>query len=281
MKRIGLFTNLSKDVHGTKTSWIVDKANSLGIEILVAPHIYNLIGKGIAAEEEDFFLQSDIVISLGGDGTLLHAACKAAQYNKPIMGINMGNLGFLTDTDVIHAEDALLALKEKRYFIEKRMMLKGIVVRDKKEQLSFFAFNDIGIMKELVSRIIHLKASINGHEINSYSGDGLIVSSPTGSTAYSLSAGGPIVNPSLECLILTPICPHSLNARSIITNSNDTVEIEVMSKDRNITLTADGQAVTTLIAGDRLLVKKADIYVELLRTKDQNFFDLLHEKITI
>ena len=90
----------------------MDKANSLGIEILVAPHIYNLIGKGIAVEEEDFFSQSHIVISLGGDGTLLHAACKAAQYNKPIMGINMGNLGFLTDTDVIHAEDALIALKE-------------------------------------------------------------------------------------------------------------------------------------------------------------------------
>ncbi|NLN40830.1 MAG: NAD(+) kinase, partial [Clostridiales bacterium] len=99
--------------------------------------------------------------------------------------------------------------------------------------------------------------------------------------AYSLSAGGPIVNPSLECLILTPICPHSLNARSIITNSNDIVEIEVMSQDRNITLTADGQAVTTLFAGDKLLVKKADIYVELLRTQDQNFFDLLHEKIAI
>ena len=281
MKRVGLFTNLSKDTHGAKTEWIVEIANSLGFEILVLPQIYNLIGKGIIAEHKDLFSLSDIVISLGGDGTLLHAARQAAIHNKPVMGINMGNLGFLTDTDLVHAKKALLALKEKRYSIDKRMMLCGTVVRDAVEQPSFFAFNDIGIMKALVSRIIHLKASINDHEINRYSGDGLLISSPTGSTAYSLSAGGPIVNPSLECLLLTPICPHSLNARSIITSSNDIVEIEVMSQDRNITLTADGQAETTLFAGDKILVKKADIYVELLRTQEQNFFDLLHEKITI
>ncbi|MFY9177705.1 MAG: NAD(+)/NADH kinase [Caldicoprobacterales bacterium] len=280
MKRIGLFTNLSKDAQGIKTSWIVETANNLDIEVLVAPHICNLINKGIPAEGDEFFLKSDIIISLGGDGTLLQAARQAAKFNKPIIGINMGNLGFLTDTDLTCAEEALLALKENHYYIEKRMMLCGTVVRDKKEHHTFLAFNDIGIMKELVSRIIHLKASINGHEINSYSGDGLLVSSPTGSTAYSLSAGGPIVNPSLECLILTPICPHSLNARSIITNSNDIVEIEVISQNRNITLTADGQAETILSAGDKLFVKKADIYVQLLRTKDQNFFDLVHEKIT-
>jgi NAD+ kinase len=109
----------------------------------------------------------------------------------------------------------------------------------------------------------------------------LLVSSPTGSTAYSLSAGGPIVDPSLECLLLTPICPHSLNARSIIISCDDIIEIEIMCPDRDITLTADGQAVATLIGGDRILVKKADTYVKLLRTKDQNFFDLIHEKIKI
>lgn len=281
MKRVGLITNLSKDPDGSKTERIVEEAIKLGIEVLVAPHIYKLIGKGTVADQDELFLLSDIIMSLGGDGTLLQAARKAALCKKPILGINMGTLGFLTDTDLNHAERALLALKEKSYFIEKRMMLRGTVVRDKVESPSFFAFNDIGVMKSLVSRIIHLKASINSHEINSYSGDGLLVSSPTGSTAYSLSAGGPIINPSLECLLLTPICPHSLNARSIVTSSNDAIEIEVMSQDRNITLTADGQAETTLCAGDKILVSKADIYVELLRTKEQNFFDLLHEKITI
>ena len=281
MKRIGLITNLSKDSNGSKTGWIIEQANNLGMEILVIPEVYGLIRKGTAVDQNSLFALSDMVVSLGGDGTLLQAARQAALSGKPIMGINMGNLGFLTDVELSHAEMALVALKENRFSTERRMMLSGTVIRGKEEHPPFVAFNDIGIMKALVSRIIHLKARVNHHEINSYSGDGLLVSSPTGSTAYSLSAGGPIVNPSLECLLLTPICPHSLNARSIITNSNDIIEIEVMSTDRNITLTADGQAETTLFAGDKVLVKKADIYVELLRTQEQNFFKLLHEKITI
>lgn len=279
--RVGLITNLSKDADGAKTCWITEMANNLGMKVLVTPEVHCLTGKGTPIDNKDLFLLSDIIISLGGDGTLLQAARQAALSNKPVMGINMGNLGFLTDVDFAQAKKALTSLKENRFFIEKRMMLSGVVIRDKEEYPPFVAFNDIGIMKALVSRIIHLKARVNQHEINSYAGDGLLVSSPTGSTAYSLSAGGPIVNPSLECLLLTPICPHSLNARSIITNSNDIIEIEVMSQDRNITLTADGQAETTLFAGDKVLIKKADIYVELLRTKEQNFFKLLHEKITI
>lgn len=281
MKRIGLITNLSKDMDGEKSRWIIEQAKDLDMEVLILPEVHKLIGEGTMAQEEELFFQSDVILSLGGDGTLLQAARQAALCHKPIMGINLGNLGFLTDEDFSKAPRALLALKEDRFTIEERMMLRGVVLRDGSECPPFYAFNDIGIMKALVSRIIHLKASINYHEINSYSGDGLLVASPTGSTAYSLSAGGPIVNPSLECLLLTPICPHSLNARSIITNSNDTIEIEVMSQDRNITLTADGQAEKILKAGDRIQIKKADIYVNLLRTKEQNFFDLLHEKITI
>lgn len=281
MKRVGLITNLSKDANGIKTRQIVDIANSLEMETLVFNDVYKLIGKGTPVDDQELFLLSDIIISLGGDGTLLHAACRAALANKPIMGINMGNLGFLTDVDFLHAESALKAIKENRYSKEKRMLLSGTVIRDQEKHPSFVALNDIGIMKELVSRIIHLKARVNNHDINTYSGDGLLVSSPTGSTAYSLSAGGPIVNPSLECLLLTPICPHSLNARSIITNSNDIIEIEVMSQDRNITLTADGRAEAILHAGDKVLVKKSDIYVELIRTKEQNFFKLLHEKIAL
>ena len=136
LKRIGLFTNLSKDAQGIKTSWIVETANNLDIEVLVAPHICNLINKGIPAEGDEF-LKSDIIISLGGDGTLLQAARQAAKFNKPIIGINMGNLGFLTDTDLTCAEEALLALKENHYYIEKRMMLCGTVVRDRRNIILF------------------------------------------------------------------------------------------------------------------------------------------------
>lgn len=281
MKLLGLISNLSKDRSGEKTEWLIDKAHKQGMKVLVISELYDLIGKGIPVQEDELFYSSDLIISLGGDGTLLQAAKQAAICEKPIMGINMGNLGFLTDVDFLHGESALIALKENRYFIEKRMMLKARVIRDNIELPPFLALNDIGIMKSLVSRVVRLRARVNGQEINSYSGDGLLVSSPTGSTAYSLSAGGPIINPSLECLLLTPICPHSLNARSIVTNVNDKIEIEVMSEDINIILTADGQSEVLLVQGDRVIVEKADLYVELLRTNNQNFFELIHEKITI
>ncbi|HHZ13019.1 MAG: NAD(+)/NADH kinase [Caldicoprobacterales bacterium] len=281
MKIIGLIANLTKDPSGIKTRRIVEIARSLDMRVQVIPGVHDIIKVGEPTPEQQLYSLSDIIVSLGGDGTLLQAACQAALWDKPIMGINTGNLGFLTDGDFSQAPKALEALKEGEYYIERRMMLEGTIVRGEKSCSPFLAFNDIGIMKALVSRIIQLKASVNSHEINSYSGDGLLVSSPTGSTAYSLSAGGPIVDPSLECLLLTPICPHSLNARSIIINCNDIIEIEIMCPDRDIALTADGQAVATLIGGDRILVKKADTYVQLLRTKKQNFFDLIHEKIII
>ncbi|HZJ56764.1 MAG TPA: NAD(+)/NADH kinase [Clostridia bacterium] len=281
MKTIGLIANLSKDPCGAKTREIVEIAHSQNMKVQVIPEVYDAIKRGEPTSETELFSSSDIIISLGGDGTLLQAACKAALCDKPVMGINTGNLGFLTNEDFSHADRALKSLKKGHYSIDKRMMLEGTIRREGKSGTPFFAFNDVGIMKALVSRIIRLKASVNNHEINSYSGDGLLISSPTGSTAYSLSAGGPIVDPSLECLLLTPICPHSLNARSIIINYSDIIEVEIMSPDRDITLTADGQAVTTLVRGDRILVRKADIYVKLLRTRGQNFFDLVHEKIKI
>ncbi|HZJ83509.1 MAG TPA: NAD(+)/NADH kinase [Clostridia bacterium] len=280
MQRIGLISNLSKDDCGMKTKCLVDRAHNLGMDILVMPEVYNLIGKGIAVQREKLFSSSDLIISLGGDGTLLQAAGEAALCKKPIMGINMGNLGFLTDVDFLHAENSLIALKEGRYSVEKRMMLRGSVIRDDIQLSSFVALNDIGVMKSTVSRTIILRAKINDQEISSYSGDGLLVSSPTGSTAYSLSAGGPIVNPSLECLLLTPICPHSLNARTIVTNVNDKIEIQVMGEEPNIILTGDGDSEATLINKDRVIVEKSDLYVELLRTRQKNFFQLIHEKIT-
>lgn len=281
MKTIGLITNLSKDPSGAKTQKVLRLAQDLGFEILILPDVYQLIKEGIPRYQNELFSLSHVIVSLGGDGTLLQAARLAALHDKPIMGLNMGNLGFLTDVDFCYSEEALKALKEGRCSLEKRMMLRGEIVGEGISIPPFLAFNDIGIMKALVSRIIHLKASVNSYEINSYLGDGLLVSSPTGSTAYSLSAGGPIVNPNLECLLITPICPHSLNARSIVINSKDTVEIEIMCHNRDITLTADGRAEATLVAGNKVVIKKADTYVKLLRTKDQNFFELLHKKILL
>ncbi|NLJ41677.1 MAG: NAD(+)/NADH kinase [Clostridiales bacterium] len=281
MRRIGFITNLSKDIDGSKTSSILQIANNLGMEALVSFDVHRLTGMGKPARDEDLFGTSDVIITLGGDGTLLHAAGFAVLADKPIMGINMGNLGFLTDTDFSQAKYALNAICRGQFHIDKRMMLKCEIIQDRGGSQQFVAFNDIGIMRSLVSRIIHLKVKVNQQELSSYSGDGLLVSSPTGSTAYSLSAGGPIVNPNVECLILTPICPHSLNSRSVITSVNDIIRIEVKSQDPDITLTADGQSQAVLKAGDEVLISKAAVYAKLIRTKDSNFFRIFHEKIVL
>lgn len=279
MKRIGLITNITKDITGEKTSEIIDYIYSFGMDVLVTHDIYSLVNKGTRVSADSIYRESSLILTLGGDGTLLQSARKSAITKKPIMGINLGNLGFLTDNDFKHAKEVIEAIALDEYHIENRMMLEATLIRKDNVVKQYIALNDIGITKAMVSRIIKLKASINDNVIGSYKGDGLIIASPTGSTAYSLSAGGPIVNPSLECLLLTPICPHTLNGRTIMTSSNDMIEIELECKERDIGLMADGKHEIILDEGDKIQIRKSKYFVELMRTSRINFFDLLNEKI--
>lgn len=279
MKNIGIVSNFSKDPEGIRTSAIISKIQQRGMQPLVLPEVYRVINAGKVVKTESFYSLSDIILVLGGDGTLLRAARQACKYGLPVLGINMGRLGFLTEIEVSDIDLALDSILAGDYYIEQRMMLKAELVRQGGGVCQLIALNDIAIAKASFARIIHLKVFINDDFVGYYPADGVLVSSPTGSTAYSLSAGGPIINPAMECLLLTPICPHALNARAIVTDSKDKIRIVVADKSRDVLLTVDGQEGVPVHKGDNIIITKAEVVTRLIRIRKRSFFNLLKDKM--
>jgi len=280
MKFVGIVANLAKDVDGVKTYEIVTKLLERGFEVFVSHAVYELIKIGTPSDEVFMYTNAQLLVSLGGDGTLLAVARKAAEYGIPVLSFNLGRLGFLTEIEIADADMAFDALLSGEYTTEKRMMLKVEIKGKEGKTKNFTALNDVAVAKASFARIIHLKAYINGELVNFYPADGLLVSSPTGSTAYSLSAGGPIISPDMECMLLTPICPHSLNIRPIVTDSKSVIRIEVIDKNRDVLLTVDGQEGTSLSDGDIVTVGKLEFNTKLLRIRHRNFYKVLRAKLT-
>jgi len=277
---VGIISNLTKDKDGRKTNEVVSEAISIGLEVLLKPDLYSIIKKGRMVNESDFYREIEGILVLGGDGTILQTARQAAHFKLPILGINLGNLGFLTEVEFSEAKDSLIALKENKYNIEKRMMLNGILIREKTQIARFVALNDIGIIKATFGRIIRINVSVNKELVDYYSADGLLISTPTGSTAYSLSAGGPIITPNLECLLITAICPHTLGARPIVVAGDDIIEVEVLEDNKDVLLSVDGQQEAVLRKGDIIEIKKSQSYVKLVRAKaKRHFFELIYKKL--
>ena len=219
---------------------------------------------------EDMCKQVDFIVALGGDGTLISVSRRAYKFDKPILGINAGNLGFLTDINPDNVEEFLDNFLKGNYRIDERMVIE-IEYKDKK----LYAFNDVVISKDMISSMISVRVDTNESFLNTYRGDGLIISTPTGSTAYNLSAGGPVVYPLTESFILTPICPHSLTQRPLVLPSNFILEVTI--KERVGKLILDGQEIYPL--NDKILVKKAKRNAKLIHRIERNYFDVLREKL--
>ncbi len=221
----------------------------------------------------------ECAVVLGGDGTLIHVARKLAEKKIPVFGINMGNLGFLTHADSGKARAALESLVAGEYCIEERMMLEASV--DGKEFGT--ALNDVVLTRNGFSRIISVGIFVNGKPVCNYRGDGVIVATPTGSTGYNLSAGGPVVAPKTELFIITPICPHSLSARSILLSAEDELHIvvreEKKTQDEEAILTLDGQRAKDLAAEDTIVIRKSEKKAYFIQLDDNGFFDALHRKL--
>jgi NAD+ kinase len=280
MKKIGIISNLSKDTSGDYTKTIIDGIASRNMEPLVTSPVYKLLKKGTLLGEKELYQLSDIVLVLGGDGTILQTAREAAVYGIPLLGINLGRLGFLAEAEMSDCDFILDTLASGSYQMEKRMMLETELYRDGRIINRFIALNDVAVAKSSFARIIHLKASVNGELVNHYAADGLLVSSPTGSTAYSLSAGGPVIYPGMECLLMTPICPHTLNSRPIVTNADSRIEIEVIDRNREIQLTIDGQQAVNIMYGDKIVIFKSELETQLIRLTGYGFFNLLRSKLS-
>jgi NAD+ kinase len=222
----------------------------------------------------------DLAIVVGGDGTMLNAARSLVDHGVPILGINLGRLGFLTDIspDDIHRHlDQILA---GNYLEEQRALLHARVMRNGDEINESTAFNDVVVHKTDVARMIEYETYIGGKFVNNTRSDGLIVSTPTGSTAYALSGGGPIVHPSLNALVLVPICPHTMTYRPIVVDGDSTVEIMVTEDNQgHAQITCDGQIDLGLMNGDRVVIKRKDKFIRLIHPENYNYYEILRAKL--
>lgn len=247
--------------------------------------VKNYLGSLECSVTEDINGEYECVIALGGDGTIIETARLLSGRNVPIVGINLGHLGFMSSVEKSEVYKALDALVAGEYEIEERMMLEAVIRRisGSDEEKPYFALNDIVINRKGFSRMITTRVYVNNLQVNSYFGDGVIISTPTGSTGYNLSAGGPIVTPEAKLSVITPICPHSLSMRSVVVGSEDKITVNVDLKrgndSENAVLTIDGQQAMELGDGDTVNVKRATRTVQLIRFKDKSFFKLLHMKL--
>lgn len=222
---------------------------------------------------------ADMLICFGGDGTILHAAKDATAYQIPILGVNMGSVGFMAELE--HSELSLLSkVTAGKYDVESRMMLDVQVKRDGRIVYEDLALNDAVVTKGAVARIVDLSVYGDGVLISDFGGDGVIVSTPTGSTAYSMAAGGPIVEPSAESIIVTPICAHALQAKSFVLGMDRTVEVRTEKNNRkSVYLSVDGGKAFKLIGGDRMAIRRSEKTTRLVRLTDKSFYSIVSEKL--
>jgi NAD+ kinase len=278
--KVGLIVNNEKDKCLEITRKLINYLKENNIEVFVSKEIIKYLNniKGISVFSPPY-KNIDMVFSLGGDGTLLRAARLVSVKGIPICGINLGGLGFLTQIGVRELNKYLNLILEDSYQIEDRMMLSGYILRKNEKIIPFYCLNDIVVAKKLFARLIHVETYINDEYVIHYSADGLVVSTSTGSTAYSLSAGGPIVYPNLKTMIITPICPHTLSARALVVNHKDILKIIVLSKGEDVLLTIDGQQGIDLEENDTIIIQESRHKTKLVTFSEKSFYGVLRKKL--
>jgi len=227
--------------------------------------------KGLSLDE--LCNKIDFLVSVGGDGTLLSVVRKSFEFNKPVLGINLGTLGFLTDISMHELEDFITNLDTNNYRIDNRMMIKGTLNLN-----SFVAFNDIVISRKSISSMLKIDAKIDDKHFNSYYGDGVIISTPTGSTAYNLSVGGPIVYPLTEAFIITPVAPHSLTQRPLVMPAHFQIEFTITDTQGAVVI-VDGQDIYELEQNESIKIKIAKKSAKMIHRCQRNYFEVLSEKL--
>ncbi len=227
---------------------------------------------------------TDCVLVLGGDGTLLQAARDLVEKDIPLLGVNLGSLGYLAEVEKNALDDVLPRLLSEEFEVEKRMMIEGTILRKEELVGSAYALNDVIVTRSSSFQIIHYHIYVNGQFLNSYNADGMLISTPTGSTGYNLSAGGPIVEPGARLLLLTPICPHTLGSRSIVLSAEDEIVIEIAAgKDgcrQQVEVNFDGSKQIVLYTGDRIVVKRSKRETKIMKLKRGSFLETLHRKMS-
>ncbi|MCW8839146.1 MAG: NAD(+)/NADH kinase [Thiovulaceae bacterium] len=228
-------------------------------------------------EFDDLCKDSDFLITIGGDGTLISTARKSLPFDIPILGIHAGRLGFLSDVNIEAFDDFFIQMLEGKYRIDERAVLEATLNKGKKEEKRY-AFNDVVLTRSSVPQMIHIETLVDSKPFNTYYGDGVIVSTPTGSTAYNLSAGGPVMFPLTNVFALTPICPHSLTQRPVVLPGKYPIEMKTSSEKALVIF--DGQDTVELGLGESIDIKLASKMVKLIHKEDFNYFDILKKKLS-
>lgn len=249
------------------------KFEKFGISVLLEESSAKMIDETEYCEFEELCEKSDFLVSVGGDGTLISVTRRSFNFNKAVLGINLGTLGFLTSVLPDKLEDFLEDFIKDIYGIDKRMMIKTSINLN-----NSIAFNDIVITRKSVANMVHIDALIDGKKFNSYYGDGLIISTPTGSTAYNLSSGGPVLYPLTEAFIVTPISPHSLTQRPLVLPADFEIELSTPDKEGAMII-IDGQDIYEIAQNESIKIQIASSKAKLIRLKDRDYFQVLNQKL--
>lgn len=285
MKQFYLVTNAIKDPLLTLTHTVADYLQAHGCEAEIEGVNDDGTTRDMQYRKAHITADTDCILVLGGDGTVLQAAGDALDHNVPILGINLGTMGYLAEVEKSDWKAALDRLIRDEYEIKERMMLEGTLVREDGSAADgpYVALNDIVFTRNGPMRTLNYEIYVNGRSLASYHADGVILATPTGSTAYNLSAGGPIVEPGARMILLTPICPHTLNTRSIVLAPDDVVEIVIGQAVGDSIPAAevnfDGRVNRTLQGGDRVRIRRSDRVTRLVRLHEQSFLETLRRKL--
>ncbi len=277
--RIGIVAKTTNKDSMPVISEIVNWLSSKGVNVVLDSEVAKFIGSDKGVPKTKLADQIDIMLVLGGDGTFISAARLVVKNNVPILGLNLGGLGFLTEIGVDEAKRVLEDILNGNFVTETRMLLIAHVHRHEERVADYCVVNDVVINKGALARIIQMEMHINGSYVCSYRADGLIISTPMGSTAYSLSAGGPIVHPVLTSIIITPICAHSLTNRPLVVPDTSRVRTIVKETNGEVFLTLDGQVGFSIEKGDVIEVKKAEEQLKVIKSPVRNYYEILRTKL--
>lgn len=277
--KIGMIVNTRKPGALSMARRLLEWGRKSSVEFFFPPHEASVLGlQGL--EDEVWKQEVDLSLVIGGDGTFLRAARYVLGCPIPLYGINLGHLGFLASGKPEEAEVDLAAILRKEYTLTRHRVLEGKIFRDERMIHSFFALNDIVLAKGALARVMHIEVHIGKKLLNVLPADGIIVSTPTGSTAYALSAGGPIIPPHIPCMVIVPICAHTLYSRPVLSGEDDTITLIPRGNHRDLLITQDGQLGYEIMPGDRIEVSlSGEVDVQVITLPSRNYYDLLQEKL--
>ena len=278
-KTIGLIAHTGKPGVGDLVNAIVQEFDRFSIEIEIEKETAAIAGKNSDRSIAQLGAASDLLVVVGGDGTILHAVGQLGEVIKPIFGINVGSLGFLTCANSSAYREAVECIAKDRINFSQRTLLEARIKVAEKQTRKMTALNDAVLSRGELSRLVLLRTRVNGEALTEFNADGLIVATPTGSTAYSLSAGGPILDPESGVLVITPICPHVLTNRSIIVAETSIIDIEVSDPDYPVFLTLDGRQPIRVKRGSTINIRKAKKTLRLAALPDVSFFNVVRQKL--